>query len=469
MTWATAAGPGAGPADAVAGPVDSGPAVGDAPHGLGRSFLVTMLASGGTLVLTLVSGVLTARLLGTDGRGHVAAISAWLLTLSWGCSAGFGEAMVYEQSRRTAPDAQVLSTALLSIPVLGLLGVLLAEALVPLGFAAQSAGTQSLARACLLAVPLLLGLNTVMALLMGAQRFRALGRVRLAQPGAFTLALVALALAGVLTPGSVLLALIGSYALVLVASTAELVRSVGWQSPSLALARRGLGFGMRLQGVALGQLVTARLDLLLLPAFVVAADLGYYSIAVSIASMVAVLFGSLSTVVFPVASRSAASAASVVQGGLRLVLVGGAAAVVALEVLAPWLVQLVYGRDFVPAVGPLRLLLPGLVLWAASAVLGGGLQALGRPGAASLVQLAGTAVTVLGLALTLPAWGIQGAAVTSTVAYTITFALNLYVLRRAGGVSLRAALAGTALRADARRLVHALGGVVPGRAAGGAA
>ena len=69
------------------------------------AFALTMLASAGTVALTLVSGVLTARLLGTEGRGEVAAITAWALTLSWATSFGFSDAMIYHQSKRTASDA----------------------------------------------------------------------------------------------------------------------------------------------------------------------------------------------------------------------------------------------------------------------------------------------------------------------------------------------------------------------------
>lgn len=464
MSQTPAAGPGPSPAGLDAASVQAISA--EVPGvSVGRSFLITMMASGGTIVMTLISGVLTARLLGVDGRGQVAAITAWMLTLSWATSFGFSDAMIYQQSKRTASEATILSTTLLSVPLLGVIGVVLGQVLVPVGFSAQSDETQALARIFFYGIPFLLGVNSVTALLAGQQRFGALSWVRLAQPASFAAVLVVLALADLFTVFAVLTAFLSSFALVLVLTAVNLIRRDGWHRPSLVLARRGLGFGLRLQGVALGQLVTARLDLMLLPAFVMAADVGYYAIAVSIVSMVAVLFGSLSMVVFPMASRSEGLERSrVIERGLRLALVGGAITVLFLGLLAPWLVSLVYGDAFLPAVPALRLLLPGIVLWSACSILDGGLQAVNRPGRASLVQLLGLIVTAAGLLLTLPRAGILGAAATSSVAYALTFTVSLLVLRRAGGVSVRAALAISALRQDLLWLAQRLRQLVRPRA-----
>jgi len=66
---------------------------------LGRAFLMTLTTSAGTIVLGLVSGILTARFLGTEGRGVVAAVSSWTLTLTWASTLGFASSMVYFQSR----------------------------------------------------------------------------------------------------------------------------------------------------------------------------------------------------------------------------------------------------------------------------------------------------------------------------------------------------------------------------------
>ncbi|HEY5876779.1 MAG TPA: hypothetical protein VIT64_15840, partial [Ilumatobacteraceae bacterium] len=51
-----------------------------------------------------------------------------------------------------------------------------------------------------------------------------------------------------------------------------------------------------------------------------------------------------------------------------------------------------------------------------------------------------TVVTLVGLALTLRPWGIRGAALTSTIAYTTAFLASLRYLAAAGEVSIRSML-----------------------------
>ena len=428
--------------------------------------------SGGMAALSLVTGVLTARLLGSDGRGQVAAISTWLLTLTWLSSLSFSHGIAFYHSKRHLSAGAALTTSLLSIPVLGLFGIAVAQQLIPYGFAAQTDETRYFARLFLCGIPLVLGLETCWDLLMAYHRFRFLNATRIAQPAIYALALAVLALTDHFTVQAVLLWQIASFGLVFAVTAVILIRSVGLRPPRPEVTRRSVGYGLRLQGVALGQLVTARLDLMLLPAFVSAAAVGFYSIAVNVTSVVMSVFGGLSMVVFPIASRAAADAmGEVVESGLRTALVGGLVLVVGLGVTAPWLVPLVYGAEFRDAVLPLWMLLPGVLLWCANTILSAGLEALDMPGRASMAQLVGIVITVVGLLVTLPLIGILGAAITSSVAYAGTFLVTVHLLRRAGVVSLRAALHPALMARDTRALMRQIArkvAAVRGDAASGA-
>lgn len=405
---------------------------------MGGAFVLTIAASGGTILLSLITGVLTARFLGTEGRGHVATISAWTLTFAWASSLGFANAMVYSFSRAKATRGQVLAAVLLSVPILGLLGTLLAQVALPLGFAAQSEDAIAMARLFFCGIVFVLGVESIWALLMAYHEFRALNAVRTLQPLLYAITLVALLVFDAFTPFDVLLAQAGSYAVTFLLAAVILIRKNGVERVPGRLVKEGMSYGLRLQGVSFGQLVTNRLDLLMLPAFVTAAELGFYSIAVNVASMVMSLFGNLAMVVFPMAARADGDQATDVVGrGLRLTLLGGAATVIPLALLSPQLISLVYGHDFVSAVPALLCLLPGVVLWSATSILGAALQAIGRPGTASLAQLAGMVITVIGLVALLPRYGIVGASLTSSLAYAGAFGLTLFALRRATGFRLR--------------------------------
>ncbi|WP_435199386.1 lipopolysaccharide biosynthesis protein [Janibacter sp. GS2] len=414
----------------------------------GRAFGVTLATSGATILLGLVSGVLTARFLGADGRGVVAAVSTWTLTLTWASNLSFADGMIFLQSRG-ADRRRALGTTLVIAPVLGAVGIGIAQILVPIGFSAQSEETRMIARVFLCAVPVVLTTEAMWAMLMARHRFVFLGAVRIAQPAMYVLILIALLGADRFSPVTVLTAQVVSYAVALTVALVGLV-SEGISWPDRRLAGRAVGYGLRMQGVTLGAL---RLDSVALPAFVTATQIGYYSIAVNVSSMVVALFGSVAMVIFPVtASADGPAGRRVLERGLRVNFLGGGVAVLGLAVVAPWLIPFVYGAEFAAAVPPLWLMLPGMVLFSASNALMAALQGLGTPGRASLAHLGGALVLLTGLVLTVPVHGILAAALMSTLGYTVVFLLSYRLVSRRSGLSLRATLSPAEMRQDARWL-----------------
>lgn len=139
--------------------------------------------------------------------------------------------------------------------------------------------------------------------------------------------------------------------------------------------------------------MSARLDQAIMPAIVVANDLGYYSVAVTVAEVPAIITAVLTRNVL-----------AEVAGGIhreaviRSILLGGLAQValtIPILVTLPYLVPIVFGTDFAPAVKLIRILLLGtfIAYWAniAATYLGG----LGMPGYNSLGQAAAALTTIL--------------------------------------------------------------------------
>jgi Na+-driven multidrug efflux pump len=105
---------------------------------------------------------------------------------------------------------------------------------------------------------------------------------------------------------------------------------------------------------------------------------------------------------------------------------------------------------------PMHILLPGILFLGVGAVVTGNLRGLGRPGVSSL--LAGlTVIVTLSLDLALiPAYGVTGAAVASSVAYAVYGSASVFALSRLTGTPIR--LLSVPQRADLRvyaRLIRA--------------
>jgi O-antigen/teichoic acid export membrane protein len=216
----------------------------------------------------------------------------------------------------------------------------------------------------------------------------------------------------------------------------------GVARPDVALARSTLWYGVRAHGTDLAGVLNARLDLAIIPAFVSASNVGLYSVAASVAEVVTRFFGALGTVLLPTVARAGARGIKTVIRSLHWALALSAALAVGLGALADLVIPLVYGQDFSASALPLRILLPGSVFLAASAVLWSGLLAINRPFTAAVAEVVGLVVTVVGLLIFLPGNGIVAAAAVSTVSYSVTFVLSLRFYRRSADLSWRSLLPG---------------------------
>lgn len=433
-------------------------------RGLGRSYAVTLAGSGGVMFFTLFTGVVSARLLAPEGRGVVGAIAAWVMIASYLGGLGLREGMSWIEARNERLAPQVLTASLVSTVILAIGTVLVAVLLVPLGFGAQSSTAVTYAQVAMLWIVPYMLYNSFGSVFGARQRFAAVTAMRVGQPLLYAVGLGLVWWAGRAAVPEVLVLQAASYVIPALLAFIVLVRSSGLGRFELPLLREGSAFGIRAFGSSLGHLANSRLDLLILPAILAAAEIGLYVVAISAASMIVGLFGSLSLVVFPAAARAGGQAAvALAQRAMRLVLVGSVVLALMLWLAAPWLVTGLYGGEFAGAVTPLRLLLPGVCFWATASIVGSSLKAIGRPSAASGCQFAGVLVTVIGLALLLRPYGIVGAAITSSLSYTTVFVVGLFLFSRATDTSMRSVFDLRSVVRDGHWILLRLRAILPQR------
>ena len=152
---------------------------------------------------------------------------------------------------------------------------------------------------------------------------------------------------------------------------------LGRFAPRLGLTT--LWYGVRGQGQAVASSVTARLDVAILPAFVVSASVGLYSVATNVSLIVYHLSNIFAGVVVAAVAAHPDRARVKVIGSLWASLALAGVLALGLGLLARPVLGLVYGDSFRDAAEPLVLLLPGAVLFAGSSILAAGIYAAGRP------------------------------------------------------------------------------------------
>jgi O-antigen/teichoic acid export membrane protein len=402
----------------------------------------TFASQGGALLVNLLTGVLAARVLGTAGRGELVAVMTAAQVVAWAFAMGAGAAASYHQARRPEDAPRLLATWFVLTAGLGALGAAAGELLLPVILDAQSDATLDAARLYMLSVILLVFVEFMYGFMLGAHRFRYFNVARAAIPATIALAYLGLWGLDELTVDSALVAVVAVNLGAAVLTAVVAIAEHGLGRPSLALARTTLWYGLRAHSAMLTGLVNTRIDLFVMPAFLSASSIGLYSVATNVSWIVASVPGSLGAVVLPWIARDRAGAERTVVQSLAGALLVALAIATVIAVFAPQLIRLLYGAEFADAVTPLRLLLPGSVLYAGTFVVMSGLYARDRPLTAGLTQLVSVVITAAGLVLFLESGGTKAAALVTSAAYAIGFLLAVAAYRHVTGIRWRDLLPG---------------------------
>jgi O-antigen/teichoic acid export membrane protein len=402
-----------------------------------RASALTLGLSGVTLILNLFTGLVLARALAPAGRGEVAAALVVAQLFGWFASFGARQALTYRISVEPASARALVATWLCMLPFAGGIGIALAELALPALFSAQSSEALDVARVFALTTALFCWSEMVYGGILGHQRFLQWNLLRVGQPALIAVGYVCFELTSGLTVDTALYVNAGALAIVPAIGLGSLIRSHGLGLPRVQLARESLSYGLRSHLGGLAAMLNARLDLLLMPAFLSAASVGHYAVSTNVVGVIAGITGTLSYIVLPAAARKGAQGSRTVVLSMHATFVVGLATAAGLAIAAPLLIPLLYGEAFRPSVTPMLLLLPGVVVWTPAIVLMGGLEAVNRPMTGSIPQIVAAVLTVTGLSLFLARGGINAAAAVSSIAYASAFVIAAFLYTSVTGTARR--------------------------------
>jgi O-antigen/teichoic acid export membrane protein len=385
----------------------------------------------GVLLVGLVSTIALARWLGPSDRGLLALMAYTVeLTVAVGTLA-FTYAVAYYVSRADPPRGAILGNSLA-------VGAVLAIVCIPLFaiFADQIARVISDGRGA--AVWPLVGFLVVAVFLDWCIHNQLLGKLQfgrlnlllvVSRVAALVAIVVFVGIAGWGVVGGLLSSM--SASIVMIAGCLLALRDVR-PTIDFQLMRRMFAYGARVSVGWIFQMVNYRADVFILQAFVPLAAVGEYVVAGLVAGL-ALTFGSaLSTSVTTLVARYDGTAAQkqTVGSSMRHAVILTAVGVLALAVFGTLLINIAFGPAYHGATTPMYILLPGMVFLGVGSVASGNLRGLERPGASSILAGITVAVTLTLDLILIPKFGVNGAAVASTVAYTIFGCLNVAVVSR---------------------------------------
>ena len=165
-----------------------------------------------------------------------------------------------------------------------------------------------------------------------------------------------------------------------------------------------------------------RIDIILMQRLSTASEIGIYTIAVGIAELTWTLPQSVTTALFS-HSANAYDEQAFGYKVARLFRVGvlvSLLVVICLAVASPFLIPIIYGKEYIASVRVMQLLLPGVFFLLLLKLLSMDLAGRGRPLLTLWVKIPALVVNILLNIYLLPRHGAQGAAISSSVSYFLT-------------------------------------------------
>jgi O-antigen/teichoic acid export membrane protein len=375
-----------------------------------------------------ISGVLAARELGPSGKGIVTAVTTWPMMLGYLSILGMNNAVTVRVARRRRDGLpSTLGSAVAYSIVTGTVVAQAAIAVIPAVLSHLGPDARVLTIWALATLPIILLGDMLLSVNVALGRMRLSNWCRIIPALLILLGTLGLVVAGEASPARIVAVnLLGGVPPLVVGALGLPWRSITLDARELAADLR---FGVRTHLGGVLAIANVRLDVLLISAFLPASQLGYYGVANSM--MIPVMFAGQAAAVL-ITPRVAAMSRGGERGGLdgaqlasiraegrRFVLIGvaGAALVAA---LAPFAVPVVFGRSFAPVVALVWVLLPGCVARNYAGLMSAGAIGGRRPWIGNIAEGVGLVLTVGLLLLLLPHYHAMGAAITTTVAYSVT-------------------------------------------------
>jgi O-antigen/teichoic acid export membrane protein len=396
----------------------------------GERPLFAMFRSAGTQVLIVLmnvaTGIITARLLGPEGRGIYVAITLWPPLLAMLATAGLNSAVVFRLRRNAGAADAVAGAALLS----GLVGSMVCMGggalLLPLFMTGYSPATVLFAQGCLAAVAVNATQIVVKQSFAGSGQYWYCNLTHLLPQLFHLVALVGIMLVSTLTANGAALALFLSGAVAVLTVLPKFVRTLHPRFTAVRSELRELrSYSMRAAPSGLVAAFVMYSDRLVLIPLLSARELGFYAVAFSFSRVVQFVQPALQSILLSHMSGQGEAAPRVHDMACRFLIACLTLACLFLWVAGEWLLGFAYGAEFTAASRIFHLLIVEASLGVLAQVTVQLYLARDRPGVVSVIQAVTLAISLALLLTLVPRFGALGAAVALLVAGTVRWLLLL--------------------------------------------
>lgn len=391
-------------------------------------FLRTLGASAFALVLTVIYSVLSARLLGVEGRGLLAAIQLWPSVCAGMLTFGLQTAFVYHSRRDPGLSATLFGTGFVaSLFIASLIGVAASTALPALLPTLSDEDIEFSKTYFWMMLPITAASVYVGGCAQGIRNLRLFNRVRVLPLALQVVAILLLTAASAVTPSSLAIATIAAQTMVVIWALGTAVRVFGFRLSGFIRSLTVLiAFGSGVWAVEVLGVMTQQIDKIWISGALTLGDLGAYTLAFGMSRVVGTIQNSAATVIFPrnigLAREDVVSSTAQV---FRLSFWGMLITALPGSMLAAPIFPIVFGAGFATSGHVFPILVAECIVGTSSWVLAQAFNSLGKPHLIVLRQVSGLVTTVVAAWLLVPGFGIWGVAVAVTLGAVVRLAVTI--------------------------------------------
>lgn len=402
-----------------------------------RNFAATFGRQLGAALLQLVTAAIIARVYGPEGNGAYTMALLLPSLLATFLNLGIAPANVYFLGSGQATVRDLLHANLRIYVILIGIGMVTSAIILFWKGANFFPGIdQKILWLALVAFPLSLLQGFLISIFQGLQQFRIFNLILLVQPLIMVLLVGIFAILGMKNIYFLVGINIFTGFVVTILTIWQLKPMLGAKQekyqPSQCL-RQVLSYGWKAHLGNIFQFINYKTDIFLINIFIGPAFAGIYVIAVALVEKLWLVSQAVSTILLPHLSQLASEKEKcniltplICRWVLLITLVGG----LSLAVIVYPFTLLVFGSDYLESVLPSLILLPGIIFVSGARVLANDIASKGRPELNMYISAITVLYNVVGNWLLIPTYGLVGAAIATTIAYSNTLFLTLLIYTR---------------------------------------
>jgi O-antigen/teichoic acid export membrane protein len=381
-------------------------------HGNLGAALQTIAVRASMFILSIGTGVVTARSLGASGRGLLGALLTWPQFIAYLMTFGLCASLLLNAKQRPEERGRLFAASLILAGAFGLMAAVVGDIVVPPLVAHYGTAEMNHARLAMLMAPVILVVLVLQTAAEGIGDFTGANLLRgVAALGTFV-SVLALALLHELTPLNAAACYLLPQAPIALWLLVRLSAKYHLQFSGFFQAARPLcTFGLRCYPIELVNAANGYLGQVAVVALLPAASVGVFIVSMGISRLLEIFYSAIAAILLPAtAARRKTDVVEKTAQAVRLNLLAMLSMALPLIIVMPYVLPAVYGTSFVEAVPVARTLLMEGMLSGSIWVLMQAFIALGRPELATMVHLLVLVVSATLLVTLVPREGALGAA-----------------------------------------------------------